>query len=172
MRFREEAEDSALHKILCGSVATGHHGYYFFCIQECTCLLASYLRVSLKVAAFHEPDDTQGPAKRPRILPANLDEDIEIPSLKGSTLGDLGSGPISIDNPFSQPESQQTPKTGHAKAPTTQITNIIPNRLACSPGLASQKRTDGKERTARELREATKLRQMVGRHPEFMFTCI
>ncbi|RPB23270.1 DNA-binding protein [Terfezia boudieri ATCC MYA-4762] len=130
LRFREDKGDSVLHKILCGSVATGHHG------------------VSLKVAAFHEPDDSQGPKKRPRILPANLEEDIEMPSLSGTPAGDSSQGCTPIENPFPQPNSQQTPRTHQVKDSST-------------PG------TVEKVRSAREQIEAKMLRKMLDspKHP-------
>ncbi|KAF8425920.1 HORMA domain-containing protein [Tirmania nivea] len=139
LRFREDNGDSVLHKILCGSVATGHHG------------------VSLKVAAFHEPDDNQGPKKRPRILPANLEDDIETPSLKGLPAGDSSQVCTPIENPFPQPNSQQTPKTHQSNA------SSIPGTIQPVTTSLLTPRTTFKEkvRSAREQIEAKMLRKML-----------
>lgn len=108
-----------------------HHSCFASSIAHC-------YRVSLKVAAFHELDDSQGPKKRPRILPANLEDDIETPSLtKGPPSGDSSQGCTPIENPFSQPNSQHTPRTNQAKDPKEKV------------------------RSAREQVEAKMLRKMV-----------
>ena len=154
LRFRAETEDSVLQKVLCGSIATGHHGYMISIILRKQLLTIFYTRVSLKVAAFHEPDETQGPNKRPRTKAESLDEDIEPPSLNGNIMSEAGAH---TDNLFSLlPNSQTTSPLPHAKDSTpknnSQLTGVVP--------LMPKLQID-KERSAREQVEASKLRQMV-----------
>jgi len=134
------------------------------CVIRCPCFSSStahcspYCRVSLKVAAFHEPDDSQGPKKRPRkVLPVNLEAEIEKPSLQGVPAGDLGQGYTPIENPFSKPNSQQTPRTHQAKTPSTSGTTQPATTSLLTPRTIS----NGKMRSAREHIEATMLRKMV-----------
>lgn len=128
-----------------------------FCFVNSTTHCSHYYRVSLKVAAFHEPDDSQGPKKRPRILPANLEEDIEMPSLNGAPTGDSGQGCTPIENPFSQPNFQKTPRTHQPKVSSTPSTIQPVTTCLLTPKTTFKE----KMRSEREQIEAKMLRKMV-----------
>ncbi|KAF8473342.1 HORMA domain-containing protein [Kalaharituber pfeilii] len=127
LKFREDTKNSVLNKIVCGSVATGHHG------------------VSLKVAAFHEPDEIQTRVKRVRTQLVHIDEDIEAPSI---------NGPVPAEHNFTLGKGQSQPGVEACQPlrDSILIKKSIINASPCKNGL---------EKDARELREANAFRQML-----------
>ena len=154
LRFRGETEDSFLHKILCGSVATGHHGYTYFLLflgQFLIILLITF-SVSLKVAAFHEPDESQRRLKRSRVQLPHVEEDIEAPSLSGTTLDDPSPAESSSGVDF-QPKL----KDHLGKSPTNQSDA----HAMATDSFTRRTLSATRQRSAREVKEASRLREMV-----------